>query len=336
MSLSPPSESTRSSAGPLNIAAIESLADCAPDWIGIDQLAGRLGIDLRQLGRDLIDLEQFGFSLEHHPHYGLRYAGPAARLCPDQMEWHLNTRLIGRRIAVWNRVTSTNDLAMRAAHSKVNEGLVVFAEEQTHGRGRRGRRWEAPTGTGLLMSVLLFPPAKLRDPVLLTCLAAVAVCDTLEQSFNLAPRLKWPNDVQVDERKVCGILVELADGAVIGIGLNAGDRPKDFPAELRATSTSVAESIGGPVDRSLLARRLLQTLDQGYHQLGTHGPEPLWRRWCDRAGLIGADVEIELGRERLNGVIKNIDAQGTLDLDPRDEPPRAVRLQHVLSLTVRA
>ena len=117
----------------------------------------------RASARDLDELEAFGFAIERHPYRGVAYRGPAERLCPDQIEYGLGTRRVGRRVAVWNRVASTNDLAARAAASPANEGLVVLAEEQTAGRGRRGRTWTAPPGSSVLMSVLLFPPGPLAD-----------------------------------------------------------------------------------------------------------------------------------------------------------------------------
>ena len=107
---------------------------------------------------DLDALAAFGFGIERHPYRGAAYAGPAERLCPDQIEHELATRWIGRRIAVWSRVASTNDLAAQAGTSASNDGLVVLAEEQTAGRGRRGRSWTAPPRSSILMSVLLFPP----------------------------------------------------------------------------------------------------------------------------------------------------------------------------------
>ena len=112
---------------------------------------------------DLDALDSFGFAIERHPYRGAAYAGPAERLCPDQIEHELATRRVGRRIAVWSRVSSTNDLAARAGGSASNDGLVVLAEEQTAGRGRRGRSWTAPPRSSILMSVLLFPPRDL-DP----------------------------------------------------------------------------------------------------------------------------------------------------------------------------
>lgn len=350
---------------PLRIAVVEALQESAPNWIPADRLAELAETDSAGLHHELVRLEHFGFAIERHPHYGLRYAGPARRLCPDQIEWQLNTRLIGRRIAVWNRVTSTNDLALRAAVSQANEGLAVFAEQQTHGRGRRGRQWLAPPATGLLLSVLLFPPPPLGDPLLLTSLSVVAVCDTLEQLLGVKPVIKWPNDLLVGGKKVCGILVERgagwrgrlarpmapadsqdlsrrrralakrpyhASGVVLGIGLNCNGSSEHFPPDLRETATTLAELTGTPIDRSHLARRLLQTLDTAYHELSVAGSESLWSRWTERAGLVGATVDIELAHDRFAGVVRNIDSAGTVQIETLDGSSRAVRLQHVLRL----
>ena len=158
----------------------------------------------------------FGFGIEQHPYRGAAYRGPAERLCPDQIEHGLATRWIGRRIAVWNRVTSTNDLAARAGTSASNDGLVVLAEEQTAGRGRRGRSWTAPPRSSILMSVVLFPPPHLAPAVpeaafgcaWLTALGAVATAEVVAAWTGRDATIKWPNDVRVDGRKIAGILVE--------------------------------------------------------------------------------------------------------------------------------
>ncbi len=179
--------------------------------------------------------------------------GPADRLCPDQIEHELAGRWLGRRIVVWNRVTSTNDLAARAGASRSNDGLVILAEEQTSGRGRRGRTWTAPPRSSILMSVVLFPPPQLMPGdssgasgrAWLTALGALATAEVVCSWTGQKARIKWPNDVRVEGRKIAGILVEralapstappfprqpaeAAWGAVIGIGLNANLSREDF------------------------------------------------------------------------------------------------------------
>ena len=175
---------------------------------------GELGADLDAAAIGAGALASFGFGVEQHPYRGVAYRGPAERLCPDQIEHGLATVRIGRRIAVWNRVTSTNDLAARAGVSSSNDGLVILAEEQTAGRGRRGRSWMAPAGSSILMSVLLFPPSNLAVPeaafgcAWLTALAAVATAEVVTAWTGRHARIKWPNDVRIDGRKIAGILVE--------------------------------------------------------------------------------------------------------------------------------
>src|SRR5206468_12961365 len=140
---------------------------------------------------DLDELAAFGFAIKHHPWLGVAYRGPAERLCPDLIEDGLGTVCVGRRVAEWNRVTSTNDLAARAAGSLANEGLVILAEEQTAGRGRRGRTWTAPPRASLLVSVLLFPPPALTDPAWLTALGAVGVAELVRDWTGRDARVKW-------------------------------------------------------------------------------------------------------------------------------------------------
>ena len=188
----------------MNIPLLQCLREARGEFVPLADL----GADLEVVRRDLEELEAFGFAIERHPHNGVAYRGPAARLCPDQIEWELGTSRVGRRIAVWSRVTSTNDLAARASASSANDGLVILAEEQTAGRGRRGRAWCTPPRSSILMSVLLFPPPYLDDPAWLTAMGAVAVAEVVETWTGCEARIKWPNDVRVEGRKVAGVLVE--------------------------------------------------------------------------------------------------------------------------------
>ena len=137
----------------LNIPLLDQLKAAAGEFVPWPLL----GPDSTQIAADVDALSRFGFGIEPHPIHGVAYRGPSARLCPDQIEHDLGTQVIGRQLAVWNRVGSTNDLAARAASSRSNHGLAILAEEQTAGRGSRGRIWTAPAGSSILLSVLLFP-----------------------------------------------------------------------------------------------------------------------------------------------------------------------------------
>lgn len=314
----------------MNIALLELLRAHPEAFCWPEALGRSLGISLKQVLADVADLERLGFAFEHGPHRGIRYVGPARRLCPDQIEWQLGTRTIGRRVAVWQRVTSTNDVAARAARSRSNDGLVVLAEDQTAGRGRRGRRWHTPPESSILMSVLIFPPPAASNLALLTSLGSIAVADVLIESLDLPARIKWPNDVRVNGRKVCGVLVEgLSRGRgprgadyrrssrpqrrrqntpsesrpagdsttawraiVIGVGVNVNIEPRQFPPELADSATSLSSLCGRPLDRSDLARSLIQRLDHYYQRALLGDSQAIWNRWHDLADLVGRDVRV--------------------------------------------
>src|SRR5438128_2180119 len=131
-------------------------------------------------------------------------------------EWRLDTHLLGRRVVIYDRVDSTNALAAKLAEDPANEGLIILAKEQTAGRGQHGRSWDCKAGSGVLLSALLFPPPSLRRPVILAAWAANSVCETILQSTGLEARIKWPNDVLLEGKKVAGILIEQGKGTVVG------------------------------------------------------------------------------------------------------------------------
>ena len=285
----------------------------------------------------LSGLEAFGFGIERHPYAGAAYRGPAARLCPDQIEWELGTKRVGRRVAVWQKVASTNDLAMRAAGSATNDGLVVLAEEQTAGRGRWGRSWSAPAGSAILMSVLLFPLEGLADPAWLTAWGAVAAAEVVEAWTGLEARIKWPNDVRVGGRKVAGILVERGAGAVIGIGLNASAGPGDFPEALRDSATSLGMLAPGrmPIDRSEVVRSLIRRLDASYAEGLGRGPAALIGAWKARLEWLGEPVRVQTPGGPVEGRWLDADPGCGLVIEQDGGPVRRVAGSEVLAITGR-
>ena len=314
----------------LNINALNLLKEARGSFVPLDAL----GADVETVRRDLDELESFGFGIERHPYLGAAFRGPARRLCPDQIEEAPGTVRIGRRIAVWERVASTNDLAARAAGSAANEGLVVLAEEQTAGRGRRGQTWTAPPRSSLLMSVLLFPPAPLDAVGWLTALGAVAVAEVVTEWTGCEARVKWPNDVRVEGKKVAGILVERGQGAVIGIGLNANVSLDDLPEAVRPTATSLQVLRGGtPVDRSELARALIRRLDSWYELGRTGGPETLNPPWRDRSEHLGRAVRVTTPSGPVLGVLDDLDLRSGLSLTLLGGGHGMVPAPEVLALT---
>ena len=297
----------------LNIPLLRRLRNADGAYVSLDEL-GALGDDLGAVGRDVDALVAFGYQLDLHPSFGVAYRGPADRLCPDQVEADLNVALIGRRLAVWSRVTSTNDLAARAAASPANDGLVILAEAQTAGRGRRGRTWTAPAKSSILLSAVLFPPELTcgNNTTWLTALAAVATAEVVDAATGRSAQIKWPNDVRVDRMKVAGVLVEHAAGrgAVLGIGLNVDFTRDDFPDELRdrATSLAILRPQAAPFDRSELARALIIRLDSWYAVCLAGRLDELELVWIQRFELLGQRVYVHRGDSARSANADNDDA----------------------------
>ena len=180
---------------------------------------------------------------------------------------------IGREIVVLEETTSTNDAILQRTTSETKEGLVVFAEHQTAGRGQHGKRWESAPGIGLWFSVLLRPKIDIDKSARLTTWAAETIATTVEKELSLRAVIKSPNDVYVEGRKIAGVLVEMRAQenaphiGILGIGVNVNHAADDFPPELRATAGSLAMTIGRPLDRHLLAVALLRSLNQTYSAL---------------------------------------------------------------------
>jgi BirA family transcriptional regulator, biotin operon repressor / biotin---[acetyl-CoA-carboxylase] ligase len=194
------------------------------------------------------------------------------RLDADEMRAALGNPVIGREIVVLDQTGSTNDAILQIATPNSSEGLVLFAEHQTAGRGQRGNRWESAAAKGLWLSILLRPEIRISDSASLTFWAVEAISDVIRTELSLESAFKSPNDVQICERKVAGVLVEMRAQekapylAVAGIGINLNQSRQDFPSELQDSAISLAMAIGRPVDRQKFAIALLRNLDLTYRQ----------------------------------------------------------------------
>jgi BirA family biotin operon repressor/biotin-[acetyl-CoA-carboxylase] ligase len=194
------------------------------------------------------------------------------RLVADEVRAALGGPVIGRKIIVLDQTGSTNDAILQIATPNSSEGLVLFAEHQTAGRGQRGNRWESAAAKGLWFSILLRPRIEINRSPLLTAWAAETISEVIENEFSLKTTVKLPNDVQIDGRKVAGVLVEMRarekalHSAIVGIGINVNQALEDFPKELQSRAISLAIAVGRQIDRQNLAIAVLRSLDRGYRE----------------------------------------------------------------------
>jgi BirA family biotin operon repressor/biotin-[acetyl-CoA-carboxylase] ligase len=228
-----------------------------------------------------------------------------------------------RREPIWyGEVPSTNDIAMTLGESGAAEGRLVIADAQSAGRGRHGRTWASPAGAGLYVSAILRPDADALP--LLTIAAGLAIAEGMEQATGLSPRLKWPNDVYVGERKVAGMLAEGgSDFVVLGIGINV--LPAAYPAEVAGRATSLEAELGRPVDRGLLLAECLAALASRYKALQRGESVAIIQAWRARAaGTLGRTVRWDAAGLMREGVAEDIDDTGALVVRTSGGPVRLI------------
>jgi BirA family biotin operon repressor/biotin-[acetyl-CoA-carboxylase] ligase len=254
-------------------------------------------------------------------------------------------RHIGQRHIHLDATDSTNARAAELARDSAHAGTVVTADHQFAGRGQYGRTWESPPGANVLLSALLFPPADLRQPPVLTAFAAVAVAETILRAIGCESCIKWPNDLLIDQKKVCGILIECGAGgtrsrtddtveahAIIGIGLNVNQSPEDFAHAGLPDATSLSVAAGRQLDVKAIAELLIGTLDAEYDQLLEGKLADLEARWVARVGLLGRPITAELmDATQVRGHLESMSLRG-LTLLLEDGQSRHVQPEEVRHL----
>jgi BirA family biotin operon repressor/biotin-[acetyl-CoA-carboxylase] ligase len=229
-------------------------------------------------------------------------------------------------LVVFDEVASTNDLA-----SDYPDTTAVLSRHQTAGRGQYGRQWASRPNDSMLLSVKLAPPPDLRRPVLLTALAVVSVADAVRELCGLDAAVKWPNDLLVGGRKVCGVLIEQAVGVVVGIGLNLNQDAEAFRAAGLPTATSLFLETGRNFEPLAAAEAVLDRLDREFARLAAGVTLPLEAAWATRLGLSGKPVRgTLLGGTVFAGTLKGVGFESVLlltDAGPAGFQPERIRRQ---------
>lgn len=229
----------------------------------------------------------------------------------------LRTRSFGHSALFLKKTESTNDVALQLARDGAPEGTLVNAESQTKGRGRMGRSWATTPGKSLAFSILLWPRLRNEELPEITLAAAVAVARTLE-GHRLKPRIKWPNDILLDGKKVCGILTETGPKkdkmvpVVLGVGINLNQAGADFPKEIRGTATSFYRSSGRKVDRRIFLQKLLFQLEETYHWVVERRFPKVLGEWRKRSSTLGHQVKVVQPHRSFYGQAVDIDEKGAL------------------------
>jgi BirA family biotin operon repressor/biotin-[acetyl-CoA-carboxylase] ligase len=239
-------------------------------------------------------------------------------LSPASITNNLDTRFVGQRVIYYPRLTSTMDVAKREAQQGAAEGTIIVADEQTVGKGRLNRGWLSPEGN-IALSIVLYP--SLPYLPFLIMLASLSVVHSIEAVTGLKSQVKWPNDILINGRKVCGILIEsevrgdMVEYAIMGIGVNVNLRLSSFP-EILSTVTSLCDELGGEVSRLSLIQRLLVEIERFY--LSLLAGESIYEEWRDRLVTLGKRVQVKTGKTVYKGIAESVAGDGSLLLRQSD------------------
>jgi BirA family biotin operon repressor/biotin-[acetyl-CoA-carboxylase] ligase len=282
-------------------------------------LSQALGVSRAAVWARVEALRELGYDISASPHHGYRLlASPDLLHADDLLSRLVRPGVIGRDVQVFEQTTSTNDVVEKLALAGVAEGVAVFAESQTKGRGRLGRLWLSPPHKGLWFSVLLRPSLPPQQATQLTVMSAIALRRAIHAHCGLSPEIKWPNDLLLGGRKVAGILTELyaepdqIKYAILGIGVDVNLEAEDFPPDVRAQATSLRLELGRHVPRAALAVAILRELDTDYMRLLAGRFAEVADEWEQYCTTLGRNVRLQVGDRKLRGRAEALDDDGAL------------------------
>ena len=295
------------------------LTDNATVVISGQRMAEELGTSRSEVWRAVQHLRELGVEITGHLATGYQLESVPDLLLPDILRPLLSGTIFDARVHHFFRIGSTNVTAMQAAAAGEPEGAVFLAEQQTAGRGRGGHTWESEQSSGIYCSAVLRPPVVPGDALLVSLMAGIAVAEAVERTTGLHPDLRWPNDVLLDGRKFCGILIEMnaeptrVRYIVVGMGVNVNQAA--FSGELEPIATSLRIASGHPWSRVELTAALLKSLDSEYRKLvdtGPHARAAILRNFEERSSFARSryvQVDEDGGYE---GVTEGLDERGFL------------------------
>lgn len=309
---------------------LEELKSRDKEYISGEEISRRLGISRTAVWKYINRLRQEGYNIESQTNSGYKLVQSPDILSSFEIQPLLKTRFIGCEILYFDSIDSTNTYAKKIGEENMKEGTVIIADEQTSGRGRLGRQWMSPKGKGIWMTILLKPNIAPSEASKITLAAAYALCTALDKC-GLDVRIKWPNDIVVNGKKLCGILTEMsADMDIIkyiavGIGLNANFDAHDFDSSIAAEATSIKIETGKYISRKIVASYILNEFERVYDIFIKEGSiKSFLEEYKRRSAVIGKEIRVIYRKEELRGKAVDVTEEGHLVIRLEDGSTREI------------
>lgn len=301
------------------------------DYISGQQLCDQFCVSRTAVWKVINQLKEEGYQIESVTRKGYRLLSCPEVFSESEIASRITTDWAGKKIYHYDKTGSTNIDAKRLAEEGAPHGTTVVAEQQNQGRGRRGREWESPAGTAVYMSIVLKPDFAPDKASMLTLVMALSVAEAITELTGLEAVIKWPNDIVVNKKKVCGILTEMSAEldyihyVVIGVGINANNSLSEFTEELRKTATSLKIESGKSVSRAAMVERVLFYFEKNYdifvRKLDLSELQEAYQKHLIN---LNADVKVLDPKGEYNGIARGINTTGELLVEKEDGTIEAV------------
>ncbi|HHV28993.1 biotin--[acetyl-CoA-carboxylase] ligase [Acetivibrio mesophilus] len=316
---------------------LRKLKDSKGEFVSGEELSSGLGVSRTAVWKCINELKKEGYVIDSSSKKGYKLSYVPDIINPWEIKEGLDTETIGKSVHCFSEVDSTNNYAKTLAQKGCDDGTVVLAERQTQGRGRLGRSWDSTDKKGIWMSIVLRPAVGLEDVQIITLAASVAVASALKKAMDVNAGIKWPNDIVLDGKKVCGILTEMSmemervNYLVLGIGMNFSQQESEFPKEIRDRATSLGiylkEKHGLDISgfrRSHLVKTILSELEEVYDTIKEGKVGVIIEEWKKYSVTLGKEVLINYKEEQYIGTAQDIDQNGRLIVRLSDGTVREV------------
>lgn len=299
---------------------LRKLKQHSSGFVSGEEMCRQMGVSRTAIWKHINSLRGDGYIINSQSNLGYSLQGVPDKLYPAEIREGLTTTSLGREIYYYDILKSTNGQARDLADSGALDGSLVVAEEQGEGRGRLGRGWFSPAGMGIWCSLILRPRVMPSEAPPVTMLTAVAVSRAVSQVAGIRADIKWPNDLLVNGKKLCGILTEMnaelerVNYLVVGAGINVNTSSEAFPVEIGDIATSIRAELGYDISRVKLLRAYLQQFEELYHVWLSEGFAPVLAEWRQKCVTLNCSVTIKTLKETINGWAKNVDTSGALEI----------------------
>ncbi|GIP41633.1 bifunctional ligase/repressor BirA [Paenibacillus sp. J45TS6] len=287
-------------------------------FVSGEEISNRLSISRAAVWKQINQLRELGYEFEAVSRKGYRLLYKPDKYEHKDLMQNINTAVFGSRFHLLESTSSTQIEAIKLAEEGAEAGTLVISDMQTSGRGRLGRNWFSPAGKGIWMSLVLRPELPVRFMPQLTLLTGVAVCSAIRKVTGVEAGLKWPNDILISGRKVCGILLEAATEdnkvryCIAGIGIDVNLSEQDYPEELRSIATSLRMESGTSVSRSKLIGEVMNELEARYLQYEKEGFAPILKEWEALSASLGKQVRSVTLNQVIEGTAIGLSDSGGL------------------------